>query len=95
MNVHLLIHLDEGPTWWAESDDVPGFNASAESLAELRRRCMAALSEIVPEVADVTECLIGEHVTGVPYNPAPPMAGSLAESDRSVGAPARTVFVTS
>jgi predicted RNase H-like HicB family nuclease len=28
-------HEDE--TWWAESEDVPGFSAAAEHLSELRR----------------------------------------------------------
>lgn len=92
MEIRLLIHLDEGPTWWAESDDVPGFNASASSLAELRKRCMASLIEIVPDLGIVTECLVGESDDVATDNPSP---GSSVDGDRSVGAPARTVLVAS
>lgn len=34
--ITLVIHHEEG-TWWAESSELPGFSAAAESLEELRR----------------------------------------------------------
>lgn len=62
MNVELVIHLDSADdqaVWWAESDDVPGFSASADSLVELRRRAHAAIGEIVGEPARIRERLVG------------------------------------
>lgn len=60
--MQILVHLhlerieeDPGYSWWAESDDLAGFSAAADSLAELLRRVNAAVPEIVAQAgADPT-----------------------------------------
>lgn len=45
--VTLVVHwewaLGEGPTWWAESEDLPGFTAAYPSLGELQREAEEAV----------------------------------------------------
>lgn len=47
--VTLVLHfeyLDTGePSWWAESDDVPGFYAAGRSLAEMYSLAREALTD--------------------------------------------------
>lgn len=53
MTVVLKIHVeaagplpDDGFVWWAESDDLPGFNAAADHLPELLSQSTEAIKEI-------------------------------------------------
>ena len=53
MTVVLKIHLEtagprpgDGFVWWAESDDLPGFNAAADHLPELMSQSTEAIKEI-------------------------------------------------
>jgi predicted RNase H-like HicB family nuclease len=60
MTVHLIIHLeavDGAATWWADTDDVPGFYAAADTLEELRERVIAALAEVAPGADRIIERL--------------------------------------
>jgi len=57
-----LVHLertDDGPAWWAVSAEVPGFSAAAATLAELRERIAAALSDLGIEGGRFSEVLVG------------------------------------
>ena len=51
--VRVVLHmepLDSGATsWWAESPDLAGFSAAADSLVELRGLCTEAVHEIAAE----------------------------------------------
>lgn len=80
MDVTLRVHLDEadGPTgWWADSPQVPGFSAAANSMDELVARATWALNDVVcdefsEELGDVTvELVARESGTG---NPASTLA---------------------
>lgn len=88
MDVHLLIHLeraDRDVVWWAETDDVAGFSAAADSLAEMRARALAALAEIAEEqghaLGRVTEQLVGS---------APPVSATPAPTGQVGDRPAPT-----
>jgi predicted RNase H-like HicB family nuclease len=72
MKITLLIHLEPAetgkPVWWAESDELPGFTASADSLVELRSVVAEVLTDIGPEAEDgiieiASERLIGARLT--------------------------------
>ncbi len=57
-----LVHLertDDGPSWWAVSEEVPGFSAAAATLTELRTRISAALSDLGIEEGRFSEVLVG------------------------------------
>jgi hypothetical protein len=50
MNVRLYVHVEStpsGPTWWAESPELPGFSAAASSLSELSVRAKWAVVDIL------------------------------------------------
>lgn len=53
MPVTVLIHAEliEGPklSWWAESPDVPGFSAAAETLVELRGLTSQTLRDLAED----------------------------------------------
>jgi predicted RNase H-like HicB family nuclease len=55
MDIALQIHVEASeagtPVWWAESPDLPGFTASADSLAELRTVVDEVLAEFGSELA--------------------------------------------
>ena len=77
MDVQLVIHLeraDRDIVWWAETDDVPGFSAAADTLVDMRAHALAALAEIAAEQGEtlgrVTERLVGEAAVRS-ANPAP------------------------
>ncbi|MFI7586253.1 type II toxin-antitoxin system HicB family antitoxin [Spongisporangium articulatum] len=44
MSVITMQYHHEGGSWWAESDDVPGFSALADSLAALRAEVREGLA---------------------------------------------------
>jgi len=49
MSILVLVHVDptdDGVSWWAESDDLPGFYALDDSLAGLRLHISAAVAEL-------------------------------------------------
>jgi len=52
VTVVLKIHVEavgapgEGFVWWAESDDLPGFNGAADHLPDLMRQSTEAIKEI-------------------------------------------------
>lgn len=57
MAVTVCVHMDltdEGATWWADSDSVPGFTAVADSMTELLMRATVALQDLMVE-GDVDE----------------------------------------
>ena len=57
------IHLertDEGPSWWATSEDLPGFSAAAGTLADLRARIRAVLIEDEAGEGSFREILAGQ-----------------------------------
>lgn len=63
MNAQLVIHFDGVENWWAELSTVPGFTASAESLAELRavvEECLPDLSEDVGEQVNVVSEMLAD-----------------------------------
>jgi predicted RNase H-like HicB family nuclease len=65
--VELVIHIeaaDGEAVWWAESPEVPGFSAAAPTLAELRERATAALTELQGAPVRLTERLVGGEETG-------------------------------
>lgn len=43
--VRVLYHREDG-VWWAESPDVPGFSAAADSLPDVRHYVREALREV-------------------------------------------------
>lgn len=52
MKVQLLIHYEPAETkrvWWAESPEVPGLSASADSLADVQALAKQAIVEILSE----------------------------------------------
>jgi hypothetical protein len=58
-----LVHLertDDGPSWWAVSEEVPGFSAAADTLTELRTRIRAALSDLGIGEGSFSEVLVGQ-----------------------------------
>jgi hypothetical protein len=64
--IELVIHIeaaDGEAVWWAESADVPGFSVAASTLAELRERATAALTELRGPVR-IVERLAGGEETG-------------------------------
>lgn len=48
MEIKATYHHEES-TWWAESEDLPGFSAVNESLAEVRKMLLEALPEFAPD----------------------------------------------
>lgn len=63
MNAQLVIHFDGVDNWWAELATVPGFTASAESLAELRAvvaECLPDLSEDVGEEVNIVSEILAD-----------------------------------
>jgi predicted RNase H-like HicB family nuclease len=55
MSATLMIHLERADTetgvvWWADSPDLPGFAAAADTLAELRE--LTADMDVVERLAD-------------------------------------------
>lgn len=76
MTIELMLHLeraDDQVVWWAETTDVPGFSAAADTLAELRERVRSALLEITGgEPVELVERLAGlpsEAKTDSPVGP--------------------------
>lgn len=74
-DILLCVHIeadDEGEIqWWAESSDVPGFSALADSLVELEAQAKIALYDIAEQegwtVGQVRSCLVpNEPLTGNP-----------------------------
>jgi predicted RNase H-like HicB family nuclease len=58
MSVELIIHHEaagDDAVWWAESPDLAGFTAAAPSLAELRRRVLAALADVEDRAVKLSE----------------------------------------
>lgn len=56
------VHLeraDDGPSWWATSDDVPGLTAAAGTLDELRNRIRAVLIDLSVGDGSFREVLAG------------------------------------
>ena len=84
MDVTLQIHLEPGtdgsPVWWAESEELPGMTASADSLFELRELLAAVVSELADEGAEAIT-IVGERLAGVEYHPAiaPPSPSAVTE----------------
>lgn len=65
MNIELMLHLERAEdrvVWWAETADVAGFSAAADTLVELRERARAALLEIVGE----EPLVLVERLAGLP-----------------------------
>lgn len=63
MKATLLIHVEPSEdeiVWWAESTDLPGFSAAAESLADLRVSARAAISAEWDDEVEIVEELVGE-----------------------------------
>jgi hypothetical protein len=97
MDAQLVIHFDIAngqEVWWAESPDVPGFTASAETLLELRAGIAAVLGDISKDVGEEVRFgteVLADVATGLPE----PV---LVESDQapdSVGQPTPRVKVLS
>lgn len=86
MTVVLKIHLeaagplpDDGFVWWAESDDLPGFNAAADHLPQLLSQSTEAIKEItgVDDIAILPQMVFdGEtsQKSGEPVNDSAPAA---------------------
>jgi predicted RNase H-like HicB family nuclease len=55
MEVAVVYH-QEGDTWWAESDDAPGFFAAADTLPELRGLVWSGLPFHFGETTHVDIC---------------------------------------
>lgn len=62
MTITLMFHLelvDDGDSvWWIDSDDVPGFYATAEQIVECRERAYAALADLGLDTSEVVEQLV-------------------------------------
>jgi hypothetical protein len=79
MDIALNIHVERSeagtPVWWADSDDLPGMTASANSLAELRTALAELLEEFGSElVADVGHpgediTIVSESLVGADFGP--------------------------
>ncbi len=55
MIVTLIIHeeiVDRSPVWWADSEDMPGFYVTDETLPGLLSRSRSAIEEILEERGD-------------------------------------------
>ena len=77
MQIDLEVHIeatgdrDEPAVWWAETEQVPGFSASAPHLAELLERTEAALSDILGD-----EVALKPNLTPVESADSPGSAGA-------------------
>ena len=59
MAVHLGFDDDEAVVWWADSDSLPGFYATAPTLTELKRVCReVAASEYEVDPAELAFDLV-------------------------------------
>jgi hypothetical protein len=69
MTITVLIHMEPldsgGVAWWAESPEVPGFSATAESLVELRVLAAHSIVDLLAENGQTPEGfryrLVGSH----------------------------------
>ena len=64
--VQLHVHLervDGHPCWWADSPDVPGFSATADSLPEVVSRATWAIHDIYAEEGADVERVV-THLVG-------------------------------
>lgn len=52
--------VDGAPVWWADSDDVDGFYAAADSMEQLRVQVIAALGELLGDTVELVERLAGK-----------------------------------
>jgi predicted RNase H-like HicB family nuclease len=66
MNITIQIHLEAAnneAVWWAESDELPGASAAADTLSELRASWELLLKELSEERGEaievVSELLVG------------------------------------
>ena len=67
MDITLQIHLeatDEDIVWWAESDDLPGVTAAAETLTEMRENLEAVLGDLSEERGEAI-VVVAERLAGV------------------------------
>lgn len=60
--IHVVYH-HEGDTWWAESDELPGFSAVDEQFGEVRRMLQEAVSFLAIGDAILVESLDGVMIT--------------------------------
>jgi predicted RNase H-like HicB family nuclease len=64
VNITLKIHLEptgaleDGFVWWAESDDLPGFSAAADHLAELVSNAKSAIAELLGADAVIVQQMV-------------------------------------
>ena len=62
MQIELIVHLEQGEpsavSWWAESADVPGFSAFADSLADLRTLAHESLRDHLVQPVTFIERLV-------------------------------------
>ena len=65
--IDLVIHLETVNShrvmWWADSPQVPGFSAAADSLSALRARAKEALAEVLGANVAWNECVAMENTT--------------------------------
>ena len=85
MTITLMFHLervDEGDcVWWIDSDDVPGFYATADQIVECRRRARDALADLGLDTSQIVERL----VASVEFDTLPVLTPRAAFDDPSAG----------
>lgn len=57
IKVRMVFHFEDG-SWWADSEDVPGYYAGAGTLKELRERVREGLEFHLEEPVEISEELI-------------------------------------
>jgi|ERR1039458_6926604 hypothetical protein len=72
MDITLNFHVEASGgriAWWAESDDLPGVSAAADSLSELRDLLAQLFADLTAERGEEI-CITSEHLAGDVEEPA-------------------------
>lgn len=97
MLVQLHVYLEsgqDGPIWWSESPDVPGFHAIADRMPELIVRSHIALVDILrpADGLKLQTRLMGQP-PGTKGGPDSVTNGDLSETSATTGTPSILVSV--
>ena len=100
MKVQLHLYLEhgaDGPVWWTESPDVPGFHATGSRLQEAVLRSKIALSEIFDGEHETVELecrLMGSPPASEGDRADARVSGGLHETLRTSGSAGRVLLET-
>lgn len=93
MDAVVVQYHREGPTWWAESDQLPGFSALASSFLDTRRMVQDHLLHEQLDVSEVIEMLDGVRLLATEnIDPRVGRWGTIAEVGKLASATGRARF---